>query len=321
MERNDSCEHTLATFHDPDKLCSPLALLGEQSYADTVHSAGYPVGDSMGGFPLAGPLRRARLPALLITAGLMQAAAVSADSLPVIALRYSADTGANIVGAGQYAARQDYVNDDLAGTRTRVQIPSLPERANLADFQIDTNGEVLFALDVGVTLGGTYFDPADVIRYSGGGFSKAFDAATAGVPNGAHCDGVARLDANGALLLSFDRTFTANGFTVRPADVMKVSGGAFVGKKLDAQALGLPASLNIVAIDAMGTHTDLLVAFDTAGTVGGVSFTRNDLLQVHLPAGVWTRRYALSSFSDRWGVAHVDGVAALNDTIFKDGLE
>lgn len=278
-------------------------------------------GDSMRGFQLAGLVRGARLRALLIAVGLTLAATVSADSLPVLALRYSADTGANIVGAGQYAARQDYVSDDLVGTRTRVPIPGVPERANLADFQIDANGDVLFALDIGVTFGGTYFHPADVIKYSGGGFTKAFDATAAGVPKGVHCDGVARLDANGALLLSFDRTFAANGFTVRPGDVMKVNGGAFAEKKLDAQALGLPASLNIVAIDAMGTHTDLLVAFDTAGMVGGVSFARNDLLQVHLPGGVWTKRYVLGSFSDRWGAAHVDGVATLNDTIFKDGFD
>ncbi|QBB70177.1 hypothetical protein ELE36_07265 [Pseudolysobacter antarcticus] len=247
--------------------------------------------------------------------------AAFADTLPILQLRYSADTGANIVAVGQYASRQDYVSDNLAGSRMRVQIPGLPERSNLADFQVDTNGDVLFALDIGVSLGGTYFYPADVIKYSGGTFSKAFDAVAAGVPKGVHCDGVARLDTNSKLLLSFDRTFAANGFTVRPADVMLITAGAFSAKKLDAQALGFSSALNIVGIDAMGTHTDLLVAFDSAGTVGGVTFTRNDLLSVHLPSGVWTKRYALSSFSDRWNTAHVDGVAALNDTLFKDGFE
>ncbi|WP_165371522.1 hypothetical protein [Pseudolysobacter antarcticus] len=260
---------------------------------------------------------------LLLMASLFLAPdlAAFADTLPILQLRYSADTGANIVAVGQYASRQDYVSDNLAGSRMRVQIPGLPERSNLADFQVDTNGDVLFALDIGVSLGGTYFYPADVIKYSGGTFSKAFDAVAAGVPKGVHCDGVARLDTNSKLLLSFDRTFAANGFTVRPADVMLITAGAFSAKKLDAQALGFSSALNIVGIDAMGTHTDLLVAFDSAGTVGGVTFTRNDLLSVHLPSGVWTKRYALSSFSDRWNTAHVDGVAALNDTLFKDGFE
>jgi len=245
-----------------------------------------------------------------------------ADTLPVLALQYSADTGANILFApNQFAARNDYVDDDLAGTRVRKTIAGLPERANLADFQIDANGDVLFALDIGATLSGSYFDPADVIRFSGGAFSKAFDAAAAGVPKGVHCDGIARLDRNGALLLSFDRTFAAGGFTIRPADVMQVNAAAFTAKKLDAQALGLASSLNIVGIDAMGTHSDLLVAFDSAGTAGGVTFTRNDLLSVRLPTMRWSRRYSLTAFSDRWGAAHIDGLALSNDTIFKDGFD
>lgn len=248
------------------------------------------------------------------------AAPAQADS-PILSLYYSADTGANIVGAGQYAARQDYVSDNLAGSRARVQIPGLPERANLGDVQIDKNGDVLFTLDIGATLGATYFHPADVIRYSGGTFSNAFDASAAGVPAGVHCDGVARMNNNGALLLSFDRTFAAAGFTIRPADVMVVTGGAFTSKMLDAQALNLGAALNIVGIDALGTHTDLLVAFDTGGTVGGLPFVRNDLLKLHIPSGVWTRPYALATFSDRWDAAHVDAVAALNDTIFTDSFE
>jgi hypothetical protein len=254
-------------------------------------------------------------------AALFCALPVQADTLPVLSLLYSADSGANIVGTDQYAARQSYISDNLAGARSHVTISGVPERANLSDFQVDANDDVLFSLDIGATLGGTYFSAADVIKYSGGSFSKAFDAAAAGVPNGVHCDGVARLDNTGALLLSFDHTFSANGFTIWPADVMLINAGAFAAKKLDAHALGLPAQLRIVGIDAMGTHTDLLVAFDTAGTVGGVIFTRNDLLQVHLPSGAWTKRYALGTFSDRWDQVHIDGLGARNDTIFKDGYE
>ncbi|MDR3388002.1 MAG: hypothetical protein P4L92_13220 [Rudaea sp.] len=237
-------------------------------------------------------------------------------------LQYSADSGANIVGAGQYAARQDYVIDNLgAGSRSRVQIPGLPERVNLRDFQIDGNGDLLFALDVGVTLNGIYFDPADVIRYSAGSFSKAFDAAAAGVPRGVHCDGVARSGTSGALLLSFDKTFAVGGITIRPADVIAVSAGSFGAKVLDANALGLSAALNVDAVDALRTTTDLLVAFDTGGTAGSVTFMHEDILQLHLANGSWTKRYSLATFSDRWGTVHLDGLAATNDTIFNDGFE
>jgi hypothetical protein len=235
---------------------------------------------------------------------------------------YSADVGANIVDAGQFAARQDYVVDDLiATTRSRVQIPGLPERANLRDFQVDANGDLLFALDIGAILGGAYFSPADVIRYSGGTFSKAFDAAVAGVPAGVHCDGVARTGKSGALLLSFDKTFTVAGLTIRPADVIAFAGGSFGAKVLDAAALSLSPALNVVAVDTAGTSTDLLLAFDTGGSAGAVTFTRQDILQLHLADGTWSKRYSLRDFSDRWDAAHPDGLATTNDTIFEDGFQ
>jgi hypothetical protein len=254
---------------------------------------------------------------------MLSAMPLQAQLPPIVQLQYSADSGANIVAAGQYAARQDYVIDNIlvSGNRARVQIPGLPQRANLRDFQIDKNGDVLFALDIGVTLGGTYYDPADVIKHSGAVFSKAFDAAAAGVPKGVHCDGVARSGASGALLLSFDTTFTAGGITIRPADVIAFSAGSFGAKVLDAQALGLADALNVDAVDAIGTTTDLLVSFDTGGNVGGVKFTHEDILQLHLANGSWSKRYSLNTFSDRWGAAHLDGLAATNDTIFKDGFE
>lgn len=260
--------------------------------------------------------------AILIFAGLCLPAIMAARTLPIVALRYSADTGANIVGPGQFAGRQDYVDDNLIGaSRVRVRIQGVPERANLRDFQIDSNGDVLFALDIGTTLGDTYFDSADVIRWSGGVFSKVFDGYAAGVPKGVHCDGVARLGNNGPLLLSFDQTFTVAGTTIRPADVIAVNGSAFGAKVLDAQALGLGAALNVIAVDAAQTTSDLLIAFDTAGSAGGVTFTREDILQLHLADSTWSKRFSLRDFSDRWGAAHLDGLAAVNDTIFEDYFE
>jgi hypothetical protein len=156
---------------------------------------------------------------------------------------------------------------------------------------------------------------------SGAGFGKAFDAAAAGVPDGVGCDGVARDGANGALLLSFDRTFAVGGVTVRPADVIRFTGGSFGTKAIDAVALGLDARLNIDAIDSVGTTTDLLVSFDTGGAVGGVRFADEDILQLHLAEGSWSMRFSLLPNSDRWAAANLDGLATASDAMFKDGYE
>lgn len=242
---------------------------------------------------------------------------------PAIArLQYSSDIGANIIGPGVFAARKDYVDDDLVSTRLRMQIAGLPDSVVLHDFHIETNGNVLFALDMGLTLGGTYYSPADVIRLNASTFSKEFDAVAAGVPAGVHCDGVARIGQNGPLLLSFDKIFTVSGITIRPADVIRFSNGAFGAKVLDAQALGLPANLNVDAVDLFGTKSYLLVSFDTGGTVGGITFADEDVLQLHLADGTWSKRFTLLDFSDRWGAANLDGLAATNnDTIFEDDFQ
>ena len=259
-----------------------------------------------------------------VAAGLLAALmtqSAAADAPAIARLQYSANIGANIIDAVSFAARRDFVDDDLTGTRLREQIAGLSDNVVLHDFHIESNSNVLFALDIGATLGGTYYSPADVIRYSGS-FSKEFDAAAAGVPKEVHCDGVARSGSNGRLLLSFDKTFTVGGVTIRPADVIAYSGGAFGAKVLDAQALGLLANLNVDAIDTFGTTNYLLVSFDTGGTIAGIPFTSADVMQLHRNDGSWSKRFTLSTFSNRWDTANLDGLAAVNnDTIFQNDFE
>ncbi len=259
---------------------------------------------------------------LLVLLTLTAARCAVADPPAITLLRYSADTGANIVDANTFAGRKDFVADDLAGTRARVQIAGLPDTVNLSDFYVEPNGNILFALDIGATLGGIHFSGSDVIRFSGSSFSKEFDAASAGVPAGVHCDGVARLGDTGKLLLSFDRTFTVGNVTIRPADVILYSGNSFGTKILDARAQGLSDTLNVDAVDSFRTKDYLLVSFDTAGAIAGITFTPADVLQLHLTDGTWSKRFAVSTFSNRWDRANLDGVDAVNnDTIFQDDFQ
>jgi hypothetical protein len=260
-----------------------------------------------------------RIALAAIAAGLAPLAGAGAPA--IAALDYSADVGANLIDANTFVARQDFVFDNLSGTRLRQQIPGLPDNVILRDFHIEPNGNIVLALDIGVALGGIYYAPADAIRYSGS-FAREFDSAAAGVPAGVHCDGIARWGSTGKLLLSFDRTFTAGGITIRPADVIAFSAGAFGAKVVDARALGIPDNYNIDAIDTFRTKRYVLVSFDSGGSIGGIAFTSADILQLDRASGTWSKRYSPSTFSDRWNHADLDGLAALNvDTIFEDDLE
>jgi hypothetical protein len=260
----------------------------------------------------------------LITAAGVIAAGVTptwADAPAIAGLDYSADIGANLVDANTFVARKDFVIDDLSGTRVRRQITGLPDNAILRDFHIEPNDNILLALDIGVSLGGSYYAPADVIRYNGS-FTREFDSAAAGVPPGVHCDGIARWGTTGKLLLSFDRTFTAGGIAIRPADVIVYSAGGFGPKVVDATALGIPDDYNIDAIDTFRTRRYVLASFDSGGSIGGIAFTSADIMQLDRASGTWSKRYSPSTFSDRWNKADLDGLAAFNvDTIFEDDLE
>jgi hypothetical protein len=274
-------------------------------------------------------LRIARAaPAALIAAGLLLpfglgSTLAMAQTPVIVELQYSADIGSDFIDATQLIRRGDYVIDDTHGRRARVRIAGLPDTANLRDFQIDDSGIALFALGAGISVSGTYFDPADVVASNAGIWIKAFDAAAAGIPKGVHCDGVGRWNGNGPLLLSFDTTFSLGGITYRPADVIFVNGGSLGSKLIDASALGLAANLNIDAIDAIGTNTDLLVSFDTAGIVGGVGFNADDVLQIHLADASWSKRFALRTFSARWETANLDGLgtAPVSDFLFADDFD
>jgi hypothetical protein len=180
---------------------------------------------------------------------------------------------------------------------------------------------VLFCLDIGAALGGVYFRVGDVIRFADSQFDKAFDATAAGVPWGIGCDGVTRWGNAGDLLLSFDQLFTTAALTVRPAEAAVWNGALFAGKPFDAAELGLNASLNVDAIDAVGTVTDLWLSFDTGGSAGGVIFADEDVVHLQLADPGWSKPHTLLSLSDRWGAADLDGLFANDDVIFSNGFE
>lgn len=232
---------------------------------------------------------------------------------PFEQLRYSADVSATFA-PGAFAHDHDYLID-AAGVLYRVELPGVPERADLDALHFEVNGDVLFSLDVGAVLGGTYFRRSDAISMAGGTFSIAFDAGAAGVPQRANLDALGRRD--GKLIVSFDVAFG----DLRPADVVEIIDGQIGAKVLDASLLGLSSRLDVDALDALGGTTHMLVSFDTDGTAGNAAFADEDVLQLELATGTWTRRFAPRSASERWAAADLDALASVPSLLFSDGFE
>lgn len=89
------------------------------------------------------------------------------------------------------------------------------------------------------------------------------------------------------LLLSFDVTVALPaGVTAGPADLVRFDGTAF-SLFFDARAGGIPAGLDVDAAHHIESTGRLLLSFDGAGSVGGVNFTKADVVEFDPATGGW----------------------------------
>ncbi len=127
----------------------------------------------------------------------------------------------------------------------------LPEDTNIDALFLDGGdaGNLIVSFDVPTTLGGTTFDPADLVDLSGALPSLFFDAsaATPPIPVASNVTGA---DARAGLVyLTFDVPTTLGAVTYLPGDVVTWNGASFALHHRDAgwisgffHGLALPAS-------------------------------------------------------------------------------
>lgn len=96
----------------------------------------------------------------------------------------------------------------------------IPPTANLDAVTLYA-GSLLMSFDTAFHVGGTHFEPADLIRYDGASFSMFFDGSAAGVSPGLDLDAADYLACNGHLLLSFDGSGSIGGVAFDDEDVLE----------------------------------------------------------------------------------------------------
>ncbi|HEX4826212.1 MAG TPA: hypothetical protein VFV19_18070 [Candidatus Polarisedimenticolaceae bacterium] len=237
---------------------------------------------------------RALAPSLFILAAMPALAAT-----PLSGVRVSSDT---TVTLGSVTANdEDVVSDDLAGNYGLVGVGAIPPETDLDAYAVLPNGDQLLSFDTTVVLSdGHTAHPGDVWRFHAGAYSVEFDAAARGVPPTANLDAVAV--RAGSLLLSFDVAIDLGAVHVEPADLVLFDGSGF-SLYFNGAAAGVPPGLNLDAADYLPCNGHLLVSFDGSGTIGGVSFDHQDVLE--FDGATWSLAYHPS-----WGSANLDAVHA-----------
>lgn len=223
---------------------------------------------------------------------------------PLTAVRVTPDT-AILLGANDQMVTAGEVARHLvpAGNATLQSISGLPASgATVVGYHYAAGHYLVF--DTTVVLGGVTFDPRDVAYTDGGGtWSKYFDGVATGIPDGVAIDALALDPVSPALLLSFDTTVVLDGVTFDPRDVARYSAGVFT--PFAVLSARIPAGLNLVGLDALPSG-NLLMALDGSGSLGGVAFDDEDILEYTAP-DTWEMAYDGSARDADWPAA---GIAA-----------
>jgi hypothetical protein len=183
-----------------------------------------------------------------------------------------------------------------SGTAT-INFAGIPAGVNVTGYLPLTAGETLVTFDITAALptngtGGTVTEtPGDIAVYDPltGFFSSALYFASVVIPDGTRIDAFG-LDGSGNLLLSFDVTISVpksggGTLTVKPGDLVSLKAGAYT-LVFDSAAAGIPDGMNLDGA-TMLPNADLLMAFDEFGSIAGVNFTPEDVLEFNPGANSW----------------------------------
>ena len=209
---------------------------------------------------------------------------------------------------GTLTADEDAVEDD-AGSVTQIDLGTLPAAADLSGYSIASNGDVLFSLDVAASLaGGIDVTPRDVVRWNGSLYSVELDGADHGIPAGAQIDAIGVVA--GDLLLSLDVTATLGNVTASDEDLVRLESTQpdVWSLYFDGSAQGVPTGADLDGADVLDQSGNLALSFDISGTVGGVAFDDEDILEYVASGGTWSKRYDGSTAHGALAAADVDAV-------------
>lgn len=229
-------------------------------------------------------------------------------ALPAFAEEISTDITVDL--GGTLAADEDVV-EDIAGVATKIDVGTLPAAADVIGYSILPGGDVLFSIDIAASLpGGVDVTPRDVVRWNGSLYEIYFEGADHSIPAGAQIDAIGFIE--GDLLLSFDVTVALDGITADDEDLVQLASTVPDDWVLyfDGSAEGVPAGADLDGADLIDSNGHLALSFDISGTVGGVSFDDEDVLEFTPGPDTWTKRYDGSTAHAALAAADVDAVFA-----------
>jgi hypothetical protein len=192
--------------------------------------------------------------------------------------------------------------DNLLGVVVPASLGGLPTGVNVTAYHLFSSGDQLFSLDTTIVLPGLAAGLEDVVRYDGDSYTLEFDGSAEGIPGWIGVDAVSTIE--GDLLLSFDTDLNR---VIHKEDLVRFDGSRFT-VFFDASAAGVPEGLDLDAAHYLGGSI-VALSLDGSGSLPGVVFADEDVLEYDLVTGTWEITYYGSAEHAAWGGANLDAVA------------
>lgn len=216
--------------------------------------------------------------------------------------------------AGLVVEDQDILVDNLGGILLQESLGG-PIAANaglsVVGYAEEGGLQRLFVPSTWVALTGVVAGPHNVVRFDGATYQVVFDAFAEGLPDGTRIDAVTR-GKDGELHLSFDSFVDLGVFTAADEDLVRFDGTTF-SVVFDGSDQGVAAGLDLDAA-SVGPDGRLLLSFDTSGSIDGIPFDDEDVLEFDPETLIWTPSLAFDGSVDasgdpsRWRVADLDAI-------------
>lgn len=196
---------------------------------------------------------------------------------------------------------------------------ALPAGVPVTALAVD-GSDLYFVSGIDWRSGDVLVTPRDVALVgAGGSVTLVRSGAAAGIPAGTAIDALSVRD--GEVLVSLSTAAALPNGNATRSDVLSWSDTG-LSVAIDASTAGVPAAMDVVALDRTATGS-LLVAFDVGGEVGGLRSMPGDILE-YLPGdGTW--RQARSREGLGFGCMPCDLQALTthtsSTTIFRSGIE
>jgi hypothetical protein len=202
---------------------------------------------------------------------------------------------------------------------------SLPDGSDLDAFDRLPNGDVLFSTDITVAVSGLpapgVAGPGDVVLVDASGPVIVYSSSATLLPAGTDVDAVSA-ESDGDLLLSFDTTVNVGGVVVEDDDVVRIdtpTGTPTLVYDGSVQAVATGLDLDGVYRNLDNGH--LLLSFDGSGTLGGVPFDDEDVLDWNPSGGAYAFAYDGSAPPAQWAAgADLDAVSSFPADADGDGV-